>query len=126
MTIYYILASIALLITIFLYFKSKSIGGANFNNISVTELEQLSTDKNTTLIDVRTQNEIQQGKMDKALEIELGPAMHKKMSVLDKNKKYIVYCRSGRRSVLASNMMAKMGFTNVNNLLGGYNAWKKK
>ena len=76
-------------------------------------------------MDVRTKRETNQGKIGKPIEIELGPNMQQKLSSLDKDKKYIVYCRSGRRSVLASNMMVKSGFKDVNNLLGGYLAWQR-
>ena len=123
MTTNYIIIAAVVLIAAFLYSRSKKSGGASFNNVSVSDLKELMNDKNTVLVDVRTQNEILQGKIGKPLEIELGPSMKQKLNNLDKNKKYIVYCRSGRRSVLASNMMVGMGFTDVNNLVGGYNAW---
>lgn len=80
-------------------------------------------DKNVILVDVRTQNEMNQGVIGKPLHLELGPAIQNKMMKLDKNKKYLLYCRSGRRSGLASDRIVKLGFDDVNNLVGGYNAW---
>ena len=121
MTTYIIIAAVVLIIAV-LFLRSKS-DNQPFNNISVSELIPLMKDKDTVLVDVRTKNEIYQGVIGKPLKIELGPSMSKKLSTLDKDKKYVVYCRSGRRSVLASNMMVKMGFKDVNNLLGGYNKW---
>ena len=125
MTTTYIIITAVILIGAFLYLRPKS-SKVTFNNLSVSELGPLMRDKDTVLIDVRTQKEINEGIIGKQLEIQLGPAMNKELSSLDKNKKYVVYCRSGRRSVLASNMMVKMGYTDVNNLVGGYNAWSQK
>jgi rhodanese-related sulfurtransferase len=106
----------------FVYY-SKQNESKMYNDVFVKELPQLLKDKNTRLIDVRTVNEIKEGVIGKPLLIELGMQMQQELSKLDKNKKYIVYCRSGRRSIMASKMMLKMGFKDVNNLLGGYNAW---
>jgi rhodanese-related sulfurtransferase len=105
--------------------KPKS-GEQSFNNLSVNNLGPLMKSKDTVLIDVRTQKEINQGIIGKPLKIELGPSMNKKFDSLDRNKKYVLYCRSGKRSAMASKMMVKMGFEDVNNLLGGYNAWNQR
>jgi sulfur-carrier protein adenylyltransferase/sulfurtransferase len=43
---------------------------------------------------------------------------------LKKDKKYIIYCRSGNRSEMVVNMMLKEGFKDVVNLDGGILAWK--
>lgn len=42
---------------------------------------------------------------------------------LDKNKFYLVYCRSGARSSSAANTMRNNGFKNVTNMTGGINSW---
>jgi len=107
-----------------MYFKPK--GEQMYADVSVDELDQLIKDRNTVLVDVRTPREIAAGVIGKPVQIELGMGMPQKFKTLDKNKKYVLYCRSGKRSVMASKMMAEQGFTDVNNLLGGYNAWKSK
>jgi len=43
---------------------------------------------------------------------------------LNKNKIYLIYCRSGRRSENALNMMKELDFREVYNMLGGINSWK--
>ena len=43
---------------------------------------------------------------------------------LDKNVYYAVYCRSGRRSGLATQVMAKDGFKSIFNLDGGIENWQ--
>jgi len=42
---------------------------------------------------------------------------------LDREKPYLVYCRSGNRSGKACNMMDQLGFGNTYNLIGGMLAW---
>lgn len=120
----YILLGVVALIGVTIFLRSSSASNGGYNDVSVADLDMLTTDKNTVLVDVRTAKEMSQGVIGKPLKIELGTAMQQKFSALDKNKKYIIYCRSGRRSVLASKVMSKMGFKDVNNLLGGYLAWE--
>jgi rhodanese-related sulfurtransferase len=45
------------------------------------------------------------------------------VSALDKTKSYAIYCRSGKRSVDASEAMDQMGFSATFNLNGGIIEW---
>ena len=42
-----------------------------------------------------------------------------------KNEELVVYCRSGNRSGQACMILETMGFTNVNNLVGGMLKWRE-
>lgn len=42
----------------------------------------------------------------------------------DKKAEIVVYCRSGRMSRVAAQALAKLGYTNVRELKGGFNAWR--
>ncbi len=105
--------------------RSKSSStGANYSNISTVEARELLKDKNVVPLDVRTPAECSQGMIKGAKKLNVAsPTFVKGLDKLDKEKTYLVYCRSGRRSIRACNMMSDSGFANLYNLKGGYNAW---
>ena len=74
-------------------------------------------------IDVRTAEEYADSHIKGA---KLIPVQHlaTRMAEVPKDKQVYVYCRSGKRSANASSMLAKAGFTNIENVVGGINAWK--
>ena len=81
--------------------------------------------KNYVVIDVRTKKEFDQGHLKNAVNIPHTEIKEKiKSHVVDKNRKIIVYCRSGRRSGIAKDILDQMGYRNVING-GGYNKLKK-
>lgn len=87
---------------------------------------QLSGENEAILVDVRTPEEVAEGYIQGAINIDFRNAnfMHK-MSELDKNKAIYLYCRSGGRSGQAAAMLKEAGFTEVYNLLDGFNGWKE-
>ncbi len=94
----------------------KSFGGKEFK-------EEYTKRKQPVLIDVRTAGEFASGSINNAKNIDImSPDFQKKISGLDKNKNYFLFCRSGNRSDQACSIMAKQGF-NVYNLKGGISAW---
>merc|ERR1711965_795289 len=46
-----------------------------------------------------------------------------KVEGFDKSKMYLVYCRSGSRSVAACQILESVGIKNVYNLTGGISNW---
>ncbi len=95
-------------------------------NVDVSEFDALVLNNNTIIIDVRTPNEIAQGKIPNALEIDVNSGhFEQEINKLSKDNTYLVYCRSGRRSVAACKIMEQQGFSKLVNLKGGYNAWSK-
>jgi rhodanese-related sulfurtransferase len=45
--------------------------------------------------------------------------------VPDKSTKIVLYCGGGYRSALSADSLAKMGYTNVWSLAGGWRAWQE-
>lgn len=78
-------------------------------------------------IDVRTLKEY---KSERILKDEINidfrsSDFEEKLNMLDKDKKYLYHCGSGRRSNLAKQIFCKLNFNKVYELKGGMLAWKK-
>jgi rhodanese-related sulfurtransferase len=77
------------------------------------------------IIDVRTPEEFAQGHLENAINIDYySDTFSDETEALDKNKTYLIYCRSGARSSQALALMAVQNFTKVYNISGGINAWQ--
>lgn len=86
--------------------------------------EQMKSNSNMVLVDVRTPSEIAEGKIGEAIEIDFRSSNFKEsITKLDKSKDYVVYCKSGGRSKKATDLMMEMGFENLKDLAGGYITW---
>ncbi|MBR9776455.1 MAG: hypothetical protein GYB55_16105 [Cytophagales bacterium] len=78
------------------------------------------------ILDVRTQEEVAQGLIPGAVNIDvLQDDFAEKIATLDKNQKVLVYCKVGGRSKKAADLLVGKGFSQVFNLEGGYDLWKK-
>ncbi|MDN3492585.1 rhodanese-like domain-containing protein [Winogradskyella bathintestinalis] len=88
--------------------------------------KQLNADNNSVVLDVRTQEEVDEGIIPNAIHIDIykGQAFVDELEGLDKTKNYYVYCRSGGRSGQACGIMDQLGFNNAYNLKGGFNEWQ--
>ncbi|CAM1334101.1 rhodanese-like domain-containing protein [Tenacibaculum aestuariivivum] len=97
-------------------------------DITVNDLQLvLKNNKNTQLVDVRTPDEWAEGVIENAIKINVTATDFESISLqkLDKEKPVYIYCRSGGRSKIASEILSKKGF-HCYNVLGGYMAWKEK
>lgn len=89
--------------------------------------KQFKKAKNKVLIDVRTPEEFAEGHLRKAQNIDYqNDNFKEQISKLDKSKTYYLYCRSGKRTVGAAEVMQKTGFENIVVLEGGLLAWKEQ
>ena len=99
--------------------------------------EILQKDSNAIYIDVRTQQEYQNGHVPRAVNIpvmEPDPATRRMTpnpefmptveSKYAKDKKIIVGCQMGGRSQFAAEMLVQAGFTDVSNMQGGFGGAK--
>ncbi len=88
--------------------------------------EQLQNDDNAVLLDVRTPEEVEDGYIPEATNIDfyLGQEFLDELEKLDKSKSYYVYCRSGNRSRQTCALMNSIGIDNAYNLEGGIIEWE--
>lgn len=78
------------------------------------------------VLDVRTVAEYNEGHLENVINIDYyGDTFSDEINALDKNKTYLVYCRSGVRSAGAVEIMKGLGFRQVYNMTGGIIQWQQ-
>jgi thioredoxin 1 len=93
--------------------------------LSAVDFENGIKDTTVQLLDVRTEEEFEDGFIKNATNINWnGKNFKDAIAKLDKNKPTYVYCLSGGRSKQASNFLAEQGFTKIYDLGGGILEWK--
>ena len=83
----------------------------------------MDTEKDYVIIDARTEEEFAEGHIENAIlipEYEIANRAEKELP--DKEQLILVYCRSGRRSKIASDELVKLGYSNVKEF-GGIIDW---
>ena len=98
--------------------------GAVYVNITAEEAKQImDTEEGYIILDVRTQEEYDQGHIPGAIVISHEEIAEKAEKVLtDKEQLILLYCRSGRRSKIAAETLAELGYTNIKEF-GGIIDW---
>ena len=85
--------------------------------------KMMDEDSAVIILDVRTKDEFDTGHIEGAILIPDDKIEEKAEEILtDKSAVILVYCRSGRRSALASASLAQLGYTNVYDF-GGIIDW---
>lgn len=93
------------------------------NEVTPEELEDLlKSSTKIEVIDVREDDEVAEGIIENAIHIPLKEIPNQKDS-LNKDKHYVIVCRSGGRSMKACEYLDKAGFQ-VSNMAGGMLKWK--
>lgn len=88
-----------------------------------TDFKKKMTEKNVVVLDVRTAGEFSTGRIPGAINVDLMCSdFVSQVSKLDKNKTYLVYCRSGSRSARACQILSSKG-VKAFNLAGGITGW---
>jgi len=98
--------------------------GAVYVNITAEEAKQImDSEEGYVILDVRTQEEYEEGHIPGAIVISHEQIEEKAEDALtDKDQLILVYCRSGRRSKLAAEALAELGYTNIKEF-GGITDW---
>ena len=99
---------------------------SGYKTIEVSQFKELIKDTSYVLVDVRTPEEFAQGHIEGAMNIDVKDAqfIDNAQKTLAPQSKVAVYCRSGRRSADAAQMLQEQGFKVVN-LDGGFLGWEE-
>ena len=119
---------IMLLISLSLFGMTACDGGneksSTYEQITAEQAKTImDTEKDYIIIDARTEEEFAEGHIENAILIpEYEIAQRAEKELPDKEQLILVYCRSGRRSKIASEELVKLGYTNVKEF-GGIIDW---
>jgi thioredoxin 1 len=93
--------------------------------LSNKQFKNEASKKNVIIIDVRTPDEYNAGHIKNALLMDYleTDKFKKQIQSLDTTKTYILYCRTGKRSFNAAELMKEQGFKKVSDLKAGISKW---
>ena len=97
-------------------------GNEQVPQVSADELKQRLPSNDLVVVDVRNDNEWQEGHIAEAIHIPLGQ-LAQRVNELAASDNIVVHCQGGSRSAIAASLLQKLGRKNVANLTGGYRRW---
>ena len=125
-----IIIIILIAIICFEYFKlreNEHIINQGIKYINITDDKakaELDKDNTIIILDVRTKEEYEEQHIPNSILIPVDELENRALNeLLDKQAKIFVYCRSGVRSITASEILVNLGYEKVYNL-GGIINWK--
>ena len=94
-------------------------------NIKPEEARYFIETKSPVVIDIRTPEEHAAGHLGATSLVMdyYAPDFKDRLAKLDRNSGYLLYCRSGRRTGAALQIMKDLGFTDIHDIAGGMVAW---
>ncbi|KKG14147.1 hypothetical protein EO98_09235 [Methanosarcina sp. 2.H.T.1A.6] len=121
------------LVILLIFTMQEEDGPSGFETVNVDEARELIEMGDIFVLDVRTPAEFNESHIEGATLIpvtnsggsNLSPdqLLEARISEVPKGKKILVYCRSGRRSADASQILVDASYTGVYNMGGGINEW---
>ena len=86
---------------------------------------QIAQDPEAVILDVRTQEEVDEGYIPESIHMDIyqPQAFMEAVNGLDQGKNYYIYCRSGGRSAQACAVLQSVGIESTYNLVGGFSEW---
>lgn len=129
-----------ILLLLLLFFLSGCISNIENNSIPETQIvnditvdeayvliQNNNENQNFIILDIRTKEEYEDEHIQDSIMIDFySDSFEKELDELDKNKTYLIYCRTGRRTGLTLDIMEELGFLEVYNMAGGITQWKTK
>ncbi|MFZ3059938.1 MAG: rhodanese-like domain-containing protein [Candidatus Methanoperedens sp.] len=95
---------------------------AQYTDVSVQQAREMIDSGDVLILDVRTQEEYNAGHIKNSTLIPV-QVLDKRLNELPRDKKILVYCRSGSRSAQASEILVNNGFKEIYNMKGGITDW---
>lgn len=92
-----------------------------YDTVDIEEVPTLM-ETGKTVLDVREVDEFEEGHIIGAVNKPLSELQNGNFDGLDKEKEYVVICRSGNRSVTASDILSETGYS-VTNVSEGMSSW---
>ena len=90
-------------------------------------IQEHKEDENFVILDVRTPTEFKAARLEDAVNIDFyAKDFKEKLGELDKEKTYLIYCRSGNRSGKSLKLMKGLKFQEAYNMSGGIGSWATK
>ena len=114
------------LMTLFgLSLLSSCFSSTPFKSVDAKDFEKAIQRKNVVLLDVRTQDEFQTAHIPNSINIDVLSADFEQVAIsqLPKEKTIAIYCRSGKRSKKACEILAQKGYSHLLELNSGFNGW---
>lgn len=95
-----------------------------------TVQERLKAADGLVLVDCREDDELKAARIEGVLHVPLGKMMNESQDFADelpegRDTPTAIICRSGRRSLMATLALRKMGFTNIHSVAGGIDLWAR-
>ena len=90
------------------------------DEISPVDFARTAKEKDVNLLDVRKVSEYESQHAEGAIQFPLD-FINGSLDELDRDEKYYIHCAGGYRSVIASSILRKNGFSNLVNIKGGFN-----
>lgn len=96
------------------------------DTINSKEFFVIGHEPNVEILDLRTPEEYNYGHIGGVTNLNFNDTLNfiSAIDKLDKNKTYLIYCRTDKRSGTTLQIMKEKGFRNVHLLKGGILAWK--
>jgi len=114
------------LLSLTLLLCAEQVAGEGYRDITAEEAhEMLAGNPSVFLLDVRMTGEYEvDGHIPGAYLIPHTEVKSRSGELpVDRDVPVIVYCKSGYRSVLASQDLVDLGYTDVRNMVGGFSSW---
>jgi rhodanese-related sulfurtransferase len=102
--------------------RAVTVEGGQYRDLMVPELQAMLQGKNFPLINVHVPYAGDIPRTDASIRYD-EITSHLDQLPADKSAPIVLYCRTGPMSTRAAQDLVRLGYTNVYNLVGGFNAW---